>query len=304
MESLQRQKYNSPLIMKYLDIFKILFILCGILTFQSANAEWQSRYYTDEFGDVMYDHPYEETHIPGVGHSFSLYIRLISNPAVAFELVLARSSGFVKAWADFNTNSISVKDAYGNVTTIDIPEDHGADGRLYITGDDAVRFAQAIDNGNCKINLTTVTYLDTYRNPGKYLFASGSETKGVLAMLYANAIYNDYVEEEPASQSPSNFKGSYIFKGYIGGASSVTMKLTFDGAGKVTGTCKSGADRVWNRLEGSLSSNGEMSIAEYGSGGAYEWEYVGQFDGKEFRGECIDPDRGTSERFFVLIQKN
>lgn len=131
----------------------------------------------------MYDHPYVYTNLNSTNTGFKLCVRLIMRDFPVFELIIDNDGRQVEASGAFNCTVISIKSANGTITKIPIEPNDVSAGRIYLYGTDGGTFARLIDKGNCKIIVQTVTYFDDYNNPGKYIFSSTNETKGILNII-------------------------------------------------------------------------------------------------------------------------
>lgn len=276
--------------------------LAGVMFLSpKAIAEWRQDYYTDEFGDTRYDCPYIETVLKSVDTPFQLVIRYMGTLRPAVELMIIDGTRMVTCSAAYHSSAISVKDNWGNITKIDIDPENDSDGRIYLVGDDALKFAELIDKGNCKIILRTVTYLDTYNNPGKYLFSSSSETEGILRLLrHRSNISTEYDDDEFMKYDMGDFHGTYTLKGNIDGKYDVTMNLTFNN-GSVSGTYYYDKYRRKMRIDGDLAIVGNMTLIEY-DGDLETGEYVGEFNGTAFRGQFRNYSNGRWLPFYLTVK--
>ena len=287
-------------------ILRLTSFIVSYFIFFFALAEWRSGYYLDDFGDIMYDYPYVETHLNGINTSFKLCIRYTTNPIPAFELILVNGNHMVTASGAFHTTAISVKDINGTVTKFEIPPESVVNGRIYLTlVDDMMQFVKLIDRGNCKIIVRTETYLDTANNPGNYLFNAPYETKGIYETVI-NSIYefvgedNIVTDEDYVANKMTNFKGSYTLKGKINGKYAVTMNLNFDG-GTVNGTYYYDKYKRVMKIDGLIADEGPMYLTEY-DGNKETGAYSGLFDGREFQGDFINFATGKKMTFSLIVQ--
>lgn len=273
---------------------------CQSPTIHTGYGSWVKQYFLDDFNDPLYEHPYIQTFLYNGDHT--LFIRFAPERGGVMDMNIQEDITHNKT-KFISPVTLSVKKADGTIEKFNIPQATINGGDVYLPGSELIRFANAINNGNCKISLHGQTSLGYSNTPSTFVFSSTNQTKNLLQAIKKEFDLSpaSTTEEEFMTHSMGNFAGTYTLRGTVGGVPCLTMKLTFKD-GSVSGTCKYDGNSSWNKVKGNLANLGAMVLTEYYSTGYEVWEYSGEFNGKAFRGDVIDPDRGTSEPIYLIVQ--
>ena len=164
-------------------------------------------------------------------------------------------------------------------------------------------------NNECFGNVATVTICPEIREisgfGGVYGYNTSNKntvdhisTKDVI-QTHSNAVGNR-AGGSVASSGKYNLDGKYKLKGKINYKYPVTMNLTFNNS-SISGTYYYDKYKRVMTIDGNMSSDGKIRLAEY-SDGRQSGEYVGEFDGKCFKGEFHNLIRDDYMPFMLLVE--
>ena len=145
---------------------------------QLGYGDWAQSWFADDFGDPQYDQPYIVTDIESRQGEYSKRYFEITfgelNFGPAFIIKIGTRGLDRNSISVYDDAIIKIKSANGQISTITAPTNNGA---IILVGDNLLKFAELIDQGDFHLALRFHSYLASGNEPVTWTYNCSNETK-------------------------------------------------------------------------------------------------------------------------------